>query len=167
MGRKIFKKGQGYRPPKDDTRWGRALGNKRNGPRGPAVAPTTAAAEPVLEICELTQHQYFGERALLEGAHKGKHSASVVSTTPVELLLLSKYDFYHHVDQPTQDLMKSYAEKFYFDEDKIRRSIQKQHRWDAYKQGLLQEVLSPRASPRATPRASPRAAGGKPRGGGE
>ena len=108
-------------------------------------APSQGDADACfLHFNELTQHQYFGERALLEGAHKGKHSASVVSTTPVELLLLSKYDFYHHVDQPTQDLMKSSAEKFYFDEDTIRKSIAKQHRWDAYKRGLVSEVLSPR-----------------------
>ena len=129
-------------------------------------------ASPMLELGEVGVHQYFGERALLDSKNKAKskranHTASVVSITPVEVLLLSRYDFYHCIDAKTQQLMVTYAEKFYFDEDKIRRSIQKQHRWDSYKQGLLQEVLSPRASPRATPRASPRAAGGKPRGGGE
>ena len=100
--------------------------------------------EPFLEICELTMHQYFGERALLEGPHKGKHSASVVSTTPMEVLLLSKYDFYHHMGPSTIELMRSYADKFYFDEEKIRRTIHKQHRWDAYKRGLVKDVLSPR-----------------------
>ena len=111
----------------------------------------------VLELGELTVHQYFGERALLEGKHKGTHTASVVSITPVEVLLLSKYDFYHCVDAKTQALMLTYADKFYFDEERIRRSIQKQFKWDAYKQELLKDVLSPRASPRG---------GSTPRGGG-
>ena len=42
--------------------------------------------------------------------------------------------------------MQTYAEKFYFDEERIRRSITKQFKWDAYKQDLLQDVLSPRSS---------------------
>ena len=59
----------------------------------------------------------------------------MVTTVPVEVLLLTKYDFYHLVDTPTQELMQNYATKFYFDENTIRRSIQKQHTWDAYKRG--------------------------------
>lgn len=104
--------------------------------------------DPVLEICELGPLQYFGERALLQGVgtRKGAHSASVVSSTRVEVLILSKYDFYHHVDQKTQELMSNYADKFYFDEDNIRRTIHKQHRWDCYKQDLLQSVLTPRGN---------------------
>jgi len=70
----------------------------------------------------------------------------VVAATKVEVLLLSKYDFYRHVDLKTQALMKSYVDKFYFDEDKIRRSINTQHRWDAYKQELLRDVVTPRGT---------------------
>ena len=51
----------------------------------------------------------------------------MVSITAVEVLLLSKYDFYHCIDPKTQELMVSYADKFYFDEERIRRSIQKTH----------------------------------------
>ncbi len=36
--------------------------------------------------------------------------------------------------------MTTFAEKFYFDETSIRRSIQKQHRWDSYKKNLLQSL---------------------------
>lgn len=93
----------------------------------------------VLEICELSVHQYFGELALLD---KGEHTASVCAITPVEVLLLSKYDFYHHVDTKTQAMMKTFAEKFYFDEGSIRKHISKQHRWDAYKKNLLKDVVS-------------------------
>ena len=50
------------------------------------------------------------------------------------------------VDAKTQALMKSYVNKFYFDEDKIRRSINKQHRWDAYKEELLRDVITPRGA---------------------
>ena len=46
-----------------------------------------------------------------------------------QVLVLSKYDFYHCVDKRTQELMSVYAKKFYFDEDSIRKSILKQHRW--------------------------------------
>ena len=103
------------------------------------------ACAPMLELGELTQYQYFGERSLLDGKHKGAHSASVVALTPVEVLLLSKYDFYHCIDAKTQSLMLAYADQFYFDDDNIRRSIHKQFRWDAYKQGLLKDLLSPRS----------------------
>lgn len=113
----------------------------------------------MLEICELTTQQYFGELALLAKneltkkeedqsgvvtAAKHGHTASVVSITPVEVLLLNKYDFYHHVDVRTQDMMTTYAEKFYFQEPDIRRSIHKQHRWDAYKKNLLKDVVKGR-----------------------
>ena len=100
----------------------------------------------MLELGELGMYQYFGELALLEGLNKGKyksniaHSASVVSTTPVEVLLLSKYDFYHLIDQQTQTLMRNYADKFYFDESAIRAQIKEQNRWENYKKDLLREI---------------------------
>ena len=116
---------------------------------GAASLPGGAAeggggAGPMLELGELTAQQYFGERALLD-KHKGVHTASVVSITPVEVLLLSKYDFYHCIDAKTQALMLTFADKFYFDEERIRREISKQFKWDSYKKGLLRDVLSPRA----------------------
>ena len=109
----------------------------------------------MLELSELTEHQYFGERALLDGMvnkslspskRKVPHSASVVARAATECLLLSKYDFYHFIGQRTQDMMMAYADKFYFDEERIRRSIQKQHRWENFKKDLLKDVLSPRAA---------------------
>ena len=102
--------------------------------------------EPWLEICELTAGQYFGERALLDGRRNAEHTASVVSITRAEILILSKYDFYRNIDERTQNLMREYSEKFYFDEDKIRHTITKQHRWDSYKKGVMREALSPRHS---------------------
>ena len=102
---------------------------------------------PLLELCELIPFQFFGERALLAGK-KGEHTSSVVSSTNVECLLLSKYDFHKHINKRTQDFMQTYADKFYFDEDRIRRTIQSGHKWEAYKQGLVREVMSPRESPR-------------------
>jgi CRP-like cAMP-binding protein len=102
--------------------------------------------EPWLEICELTAGQYFGERALLDGRRNAEHTASVVTITRAEILILSKYDFYRNIDERTQELMREYAGKFYFDEDKIRRTITKQHRWDSYKKDVMREALSPRHS---------------------
>ena len=64
----------------------------------------------------------------------------MVSTSRVELLVLSKYDFYHHIDEKTQELMKQYAERFYLDEERVERSIQKQHRWGEYKRELTAAV---------------------------
>jgi len=120
-------------------------------------APLSLQADaPLLEIGKLGRHQYFGEVALLEGQKHGKkkwsHAASVVSLTKVEILVLSKYDFYHHINETTQELMRQYADKFYYDDDKIRQSISKQHKWDTYKQ----ELLSGRGSPTRGGRTSAR-----------
>ena len=50
---------------------------------------------PLLEIAQLRAPQYFGELALLEAmkraTKKAPHSASVVTTSRVELLVLSRY----------------------------------------------------------------------------
>ena len=112
---------------------------------------------PMLELGELNAHQYFGELALLEGRNKGKykaavaHSASVVSMSAVEVLLLSKYDFYHLIDQKTESMMKAYADKFYLDESAIRNQIKEQSKWESYKKDLLREIrpggasMSPRS----------------------
>ena len=110
----------------------------------------------MLEIGDLCERQYFGELAMLE---KKAHTASVVSVTPVEVLILSKYDFYHLVDTRTQQLMQAYAKKFYFDEDSIKQTIHDQHEWTRYKEGLTRRGLS------SVPN-SPRNGGGRtPRGG--
>jgi CRP-like cAMP-binding protein len=100
----------------------------------------------MLELGELNSHQYFGELALLEGRDKGKHkaavahSASVVSLSAVEVLLLSKYDFYHLIDQKTVSMMMAYADKFYLDESAIRSQIKEQSKWESYKKDLLREI---------------------------
>lgn len=95
---------------------------------------------PLLEIAELGPAQYFGETALLEASSHGKkkwpHSTSIVSMSRVELLVLSKYDFYHHIDESVQQTMRDYAAKFYMSEERIRSSIEKQHRWGEYKRQL-------------------------------
>ena len=113
-------------------------------PPQPPQPSTTPDGASFLELNGLTVHQFFGERSLLDGAHKGVHSASVVTTTPVECLLLSKHDFYHFIDAKTQAVLKAYGEKFYFDEERIRRAIVKQHKWVEYKKDLVKDVLSPR-----------------------
>jgi len=95
---------------------------------------------PLLEIGELGAFQYFGETALLEASAQAKkkypHSTSIVATSRVELLVLSKYDFYHHIDERMQQTMRDYAAKFYMSEERIRNSIEKQHRWGEYKRQL-------------------------------
>jgi len=96
-------------------------------------------SEQLLEVCRLNQYQYFGELALLD---KGDHTASVVSTSAVEVYVLSKYDFYHHVDARTQEMMQNYAKKFYLDGASIRQEISKQYRWNEYKKNLLDGVVA-------------------------
>ena len=99
----------------------------------------------MLEIGDLCVRQYFGELAMLE---KRAHTASVVSVTPVEVLILSKYDFYHLMDTRTQEMMQAYAKKFYIDEDSIKQTIQDQHEWTRYKDGLTRGLSSVPNSPR-------------------
>ena len=75
---------------------------------------------------------------------KKPHTASIVTgDIPVEVLVLSKYDFYHLVDDRTQGLMQEYAKNFYFGEDTIKKTIQEQHAWDKYR-GSLEEIDSRR-----------------------
>lgn len=71
------------------------------------------------------------------------------------MLVLSKYDFYHHVDQRTQEMMHAYAKKFYLSDSAIRHSIQEQYRWEEYKKSLLDGVTARRSradSPRRSAR---------------
>lgn len=123
-----------------------------------------APQDHMLEIGDLNARQYFGELAMLQ---KRAHTASVVSVTPVEVLILSKYDFYHLLDEKTQSMMINYAEKFYFgvefdkgdvkrspeeraalEEDSIKHTIQDQHEWTRYKAGLTRGLSSVPNSPR-------------------
>jgi CRP-like cAMP-binding protein len=104
----------------------------------------------MLELAGLQPHQYFGEMALLEaigGEKHVEHSASVVCATDIECLLLSKYDFVKLIDAKTQDLMRAYADRFYLDEGRIRKTVHRQFRWEKYKQGLLQDKLTQRHRP--------------------
>jgi len=110
----------------------------------------------VLDISTLGPGQYFGERALLD---KGDHTASIVTITPTIVFTLSKYDFYHQVDVKSQQMMQAYAKKFYPDEFAIRRQIDQQYQWVAYKNKLFGEVaaapphpFSPRGGRGASPR---------------
>ena len=121
------------------------LGSGGQSPRGGSTRQKKheAPEEHMLEICELGVRQYFGELAMLE---RGTHTASVVSITSVEVLILSRYDFYHLVDPRTQEMMQAYAQKFYFDENSIRKAIQEQHEWERYK-GTLTVGLSPSHRP--------------------
>uniref|UniRef100_A0A7S3F5A9 Cyclic nucleotide-binding domain-containing protein n=1 Tax=Haptolina ericina TaxID=156174 RepID=A0A7S3F5A9_9EUKA len=95
-------------------------------------------AQPLLlEIGELTDPQYFGELAFVG---KGEHTATVVSSSAVEVLMLSKYDQSKFFDKKVLDLINSYAQKFYLDEASIRKSILRKHKWESYKAHLLQEL---------------------------
>jgi hypothetical protein len=86
---------------------------------------------------------------------RGPHTASVVTgDCPVEVLVISKYDFYRLIDTRTQALMREYAERTYLDETLIRKTIHEQNQWDKYRDNLADELELPRPSPRGstTPR---------------
>lgn len=107
---------------------------------GSPSAMRASGGAPLLEIGEIGVHQFFGEVALLESKRTGKkktHSASVVSISKVELFVINKYDFYHNITETTQELMRQYADKFYYDDQSIRQSIVKQAKWDEYKHELM------------------------------
>ena len=122
-------------------------------PSGRPIAATSSQSSPVLEIGELTPPQFFGEKALIEAQKAGKrrwpHSASVVSITRVEVLILSKHDFHRQFGAESIGHMVAYADKFYYEEDSIRKSILEQHRWGRYKQELVRGALSSRRSTEA------------------
>uniref|UniRef100_A0A7S4AYH9 Cyclic nucleotide-binding domain-containing protein n=1 Tax=Chrysotila carterae TaxID=13221 RepID=A0A7S4AYH9_CHRCT len=105
-------------------------GNRATPSRG-----SDAKVDTIVEICSLNKYQYFGELALI---NKTDHTASVVSSTAVQVLALTKFDFYHHVDARTQELMQAYAKKYYLDDGGIRQSIHDQHKWEEYKKSLLE-----------------------------
>ena len=93
-----------------------------------------------------------GEMGVLD---KKPHTASIVTgDIPVEVLVLSRYDFHHLVDARTQALMREYAERTYMDETVIRQTIHLQNQWDKYRDNLADELELPRPSPRGstTPR---------------
>ena len=106
---------------------------------GTKKSASKQSEDVMLEIGHVNPRQYFGELALL---HKRAHTASVVSVTPVHVLILSKYDFYHLVDARTQELMHSYAKKFYLDDNAVRNSIQKQYEWNQLKHDLNSSMTS-------------------------
>ena len=66
-----------------------------------------------------------------------------MSLTPVLVLTLSKYDFYHQIDAKSQQMMKAYARKYYPDDFAIRRQIAQQYQWVEYKNRLFEEVAAP------------------------
>ena len=49
------------------------------------------------------------------------HAPTANLAPVVEVLMLSKYDASKFIDKKVQDLMNSYADKFYLDEASIRR----------------------------------------------
>ena len=61
---------------------------------------------------QIGPYEYFGELALLL---KRSHSSSVVTTIPVEVLVLTKPDFALHIEPRCGEAMLTYAERYYAD----------------------------------------------------
>eukprot|EP00964_Phaeocystis_antarctica_P066343 scaffold40080_cov56-Phaeocystis_antarctica.AAC.4 len=90
--------------------------------------------------------------AMLDG---GPHTASIVTgDRPVEVYVLSKYDFNHIIDSGTQARMREYAKANYLDETLIRKTIHETNQRDKYRDDLAYQLKLPRPSPRGstTPR---------------
>ena len=82
---------------------------------------------------------------------KKPHTASVVTgDRPVEVLVISRYHFNHHIDARTQALMREHAERTYMDEALIRKTIHEQNQWDKYRDNVADELELPRPSPRGS-----------------
>ena len=133
-------------------------GSSSGGSDKGSVEHREIAREVLLEIGRLQPRMYFGELAMLERGTA--HSATIVASSTVELLVLSKRDFYHclSLEPQIQTLMQAHAKKFYMDDAAIRSSIVEQHRWASYKRDLLSELLPKKAASRATTSTTPRPA---------
>ncbi|KAL1524444.1 hypothetical protein AB1Y20_019339 [Prymnesium parvum] len=73
---------------------------------------------------------------------KGVHTATVVSVTDVELLVLSRSDFINHMLSRTQKQLIAYDARYYIDEAAVRRLIAQQHGWHTYKKAATDDAMS-------------------------
>lgn len=115
---------------------------------GAPAAPKGAGPSTYIEIGHLGQFAYFGELALLR---KGNHTASVVTTFPMEVLVLPRHDFNLHVEPVCAKQMLAYADRYYTDNPAVEndvsglcRAIHEAHHWASYKQRVLDDAIDGR-----------------------
>jgi len=95
-----------------------------------------------------TEHAFFGEVAMMDRGMPPTYASSIVSSTPVVCLGLSKYDFVHNIDAPTQELILSFSATYGMDDRAIRASIAKTFEWEVQKKQEVKHVLANSANER-------------------
>ncbi|OAE35346.1 hypothetical protein AXG93_3546s1040 [Marchantia polymorpha subsp. ruderalis] len=89
----------------------------------------------ILDIGALTAGDYFGERGLLK---KSRRAVSIVTISPVEVLVLNVWDFHRHCDR---DVIQALAAHDYRKEEQIYKQYLRNCRWERFKKKILDEVL--------------------------
>lgn len=91
------------------------------------------------------------------------YASSILTSTPVLCLSLSKYDFIHQIDTATQALILGFSSTHDMDDHAIRASIAKTFSWEVEKRKALGHVIAESAerrrleSPRLNGRMEPKA----------
>jgi CRP-like cAMP-binding protein len=130
------------------------------GGAGGATHTASAAATPavsdeedqpimkLLEVGTIGPREYFGELALIETG--SLRAASVISTTPVDLLVLSKNDFARRIApaKKTFDLLVEASTRYASPQD-LRDAYFKQKRWEEYKKKLVSDIVVDKEKRRA------------------
>jgi CRP-like cAMP-binding protein len=91
----------------------------------------------LLEIGTLGPREFFGEVALVLSTTR---LASVVSVTPVELLVLSKNDFVRKITGKTFDVMRDAIDAYQTDDD-LRKKYLEGVKWEKYKVQQVNKLL--------------------------
>jgi CRP-like cAMP-binding protein len=113
---------------------------------------TRASQRVFLELNLMTQFDIFGEMGV---TRKAPRTASVIASTRTEVYVLNKWDFNRRVPG---EFVRQMAVQMVGDtssEDDCKVEFEKNLKWQAYKQGLLNGILqhsSRRNSPRARPK---------------
>jgi hypothetical protein len=94
------------------------------------------------------EHPFFGENAMADRGVPPVYSTSILTSTPVLCLCLSKYDFVHQIDAATQALIFGFASTQDLDDRAIRASIAKTYLWEVEKRKALGHVIAESAERR-------------------
>eukprot|EP00002_Diphylleia_rotans_P017197 TRINITY_DN3338_c0_g1_i5.p1 TRINITY_DN3338_c0_g1~~TRINITY_DN3338_c0_g1_i5.p1 ORF type:complete len:341 (+),score=63.95 TRINITY_DN3338_c0_g1_i5:180-1202(+) len=96
----------------------------------------------LLHVGILVAGDYFGEVALLKST---KRTATVMSTSIVELLFLPKNEFSRRITHGPLDLLREQSEK-YPSADELLKAYRTQKKWGEYKQKIVSSIVSTKES---------------------
>lgn len=89
----------------------------------------------------LRKHSVFGQDSAL---HRKPQSASVVASTAVTVLQLSRFDLSRRMDRSAHDMLLACHDEAELYDDDVLQSMNKRTQWEHYKTSLVQ-ALAPRA----------------------